>query len=215
MSDDKGALSAQNVRHSASVVWAKPRQCYGKRRRQMKIRTCSALIGLAVLLVGVAAATIITDYDRKANFSNYKTYSWESVETANAMWDQRVKDTIDSQLAAKGLKEVESGGDLVVHAVGITRLGQDVHVNASGWGGGFGPWGGWGGGPAFGDANATKSTYAIGTLIIEISDPNSQRMVWWGLSDQTLPTNSDKAVKNLDKDVAKMFKKFPPGSNGK
>jgi len=131
------------------------------------------------------------------------------------MWDQRVKDAIDSQLTAKGLKEVESGGDLVVHAVGITRLGEDVHVNASGWGGGLGPWGGWGGGPAFGDATAGKSTYAIGTLIIEISDPTSKRMVWWGLSDQSLPTKSDKAIKNLDKDLAKMFKKFPTGSNGK
>ena len=181
----------------------------------MKIRTCSAVTVLAILLVGVASATIITDYDRKANFSNYKTYSWASVETANVMWDQRVKDAISSQLAAKGLKEVESGGDLVVRAVGITRLGEDVHVNASGWGGGFGPWGGWGGGPAFGDATANKSTYAIGTLIIEISDPNSKRMVWWGLSDQSLPTKSDKAIKNLDKDLSKMFKKFPPGSNVK
>ena len=181
----------------------------------MKIRTGSVLTALAMLLVGVAGATIITDYDRKANFSNYKTYSWAGVETANVLWDQRVKDAISGQLAAKGLKEVESGGDLVVHAVGITRLGEDVHVNASGWGGGFGPWGGWGGGPAFGDATANKSTYAIGTLIIEISDPNAKRMVWWGLSDQSLPTKSDKAIKNLDKDLAKMFKKFPPGSDGK
>jgi hypothetical protein len=165
-----------------------------------------------MLLMGIASATIITDYDHHANFSNYKTYSWASVETANAMWDQRVKDAISGQLAAKGLKEVESGGDLVVHAVGITRLEQDVHVNGSAWGGGLGPWGGWGGGPAFGDASATKSTYAVGTLIIEISDLNSKRMVWWGLSDQSLPTNSEKAAKNLDKDVAKMFKKFPPGS---
>ena len=178
----------------------------------MKTRTYSALIMSAMLLIGLAGATIITDYDRHADFSNYKTYSWSSVETANSMWDQRVKDAIDGQLAAKGLKEVESGGDLVVHALGVTRLGQDVHVNGSAWGGPWGAWAGWGGGPAFGDATATKSTYAIGTLIIEISDPASKRMVWWGLSDQSLPTNSDKAAKNLDRDVAKMFKKFPPPS---
>lgn len=52
----------------------------------MKIRTGSALIVLAMLLVGAAGATIITDDDRKANSSNCKTYSWDSVETANAMW---------------------------------------------------------------------------------------------------------------------------------
>lgn len=180
----------------------------------MKVQTRLGLPLSALLLVATAAgATIITDYDRHVNFSSYKTYSWGRVETANSLWDERVKDAISSQLAAKGLKEVEFGGDLVVNATGIPRLGQDVHITADGWGGGFGPFGGWGGGPAFGTANANKSTYAIGTLIVQISEANSKKLVWFGLSDQSLPTKSDKAAKNLDKDVEKMFKKFPRGSS--
>lgn len=181
----------------------------------MKIRTGWALMIATVLLIGVAGATIITDYDRHANFSNYKTYSWGRVDCANSMWDQRVKDVIASQLTAKGLREVASGGDLVVNAAGITRLEQDVHVTWDGMGGG-GPWGGWGwGGGTLGDAWGTKSTYAVGTLIVGISDATSKKMVWFGLSDKSLPTKSDKAAKNLDKDVEKMFKHFPSGSGPK
>lgn len=181
----------------------------------MKMRIWSPLVVATVLLIGAASATVITDYDRHANFSNYKTYSWGRVQTANYMWDQRIKDTIDSQLAAKGWRQVESGGDVVVNAIGIARLAQDVHVSGSGWGGGFGPWGAWGGGPAFGDATATKETYAVGTLIVQILDATSKKMVWFSLSDKTLPTKSDNALKNLDKDVEKMFKHFPPESSGK
>lgn len=180
----------------------------------MRIRIWSPLVAAIVLLIG-ASATVITDYDRRANFSGYKTYSWGRVQTANSMWDQRVKDAIDSQLTAKGWKQVESGGDLVVDAIGIARLDQDVHVSGSGWGGGWGPWGGLGGGTAFGNATATKETYAVGTLIVQIFDASSKKMVWWSLSDKTLPTKSEKALKNLDKDVEKMFKRFPPGSGGK
>ena len=179
----------------------------------MKIRTCSALIIATLLLICTAAwATVITDYDRHANFYNYKTYSWGGVDTANSMWDQRVKDAIASQLAAKGLREVESGGDVIVNATGITHLGQDVHVTAMGDGG---YWGGGLGGISSGDAWANKDTYAIGTLIVQISDATSKNLVWWSMSDNSLPTKSDKAAKNLDKDVAKMFKKFRVGSSTK
>jgi uncharacterized protein DUF4136 len=189
-----------------------PLQNFFEGEKLMKIRTCWALIVATVLLTATAGATIITDYDHHANFSNYKTYSWGRVETANSIWDQRVKNAIDSQLVAKGWRQVESGGNVVVNAIGITRVEQEVHVTASGWGGGWGPWGALGGGPAFGDATGTKDTYAVGTLIVEIRDATSKNMVWWSLSDKSLPTKSDKAAKNLDKDVEKMFKHFPPNS---
>ena len=176
----------------------------------MNLRNFWAFFIASVLLIGTASADIVTDYDRKANFSSYKTYSWGRLESGSSMWDQRIKDAIDSQLALKGWKQVDSGGDVVVYAVAITRLGQDVHIAADGWGGGP-----WGFGPAFGDAWASKSTYAIGTLIIRMFDASTKRVIWFGLADDALSTNSDKSIKTLDKDVTKMFKKFPTGSYGK
>jgi len=78
----------------------------------------SGLIIATVLLIGTAWAGVTTNYDRHANFSKYKTYSWGRVETANSLWDQRAKNAIDSQLAAKGWSQVPSGGDVTVNAVG-------------------------------------------------------------------------------------------------
>jgi hypothetical protein len=176
----------------------------------MKIPTCSALIMATVLLFGTAArATVITDYDRHANFPSYKTYSWARVDTPDSMWTQRIKSAVDSQLSAKGWKQVDSGGDVVIRAFGGVAPAQDVHVTGDVLGG---P--GWFGG-GFGDATATKNTNAVGALVIEMFDASSKNMVWRGFSDDTLSTNSDKSVRNLNKDVEKMFKKSPPGSNGK
>lgn len=177
----------------------------------MKIRKLLVFALGTALFIGAAWATVITDYDRHTDFSGYKTYAWGSVETANSLWDQRVRSAIESQLAAKGWKQVESGCDVVVNAAVITRIGQDVHVAASGSGGGP-AWGPFANGPAFGDATATKSTYAVGTLIIEIKDAGSMKTVWWSLADDTISANSDKTIKKFHKNVESMFKHFPPGS---
>jgi hypothetical protein len=51
--------------------------------------------------ISVFAVDVKTDYDHKANFTQYKTYSWAKVETANPLWDERVKDAVDKALSAK------------------------------------------------------------------------------------------------------------------
>jgi hypothetical protein len=58
-------------------------------------------------------ASVTTDHDHHVNFSFYKTYSWGHLRTPDSMWDARVKDAIDSQLVAKGWREVPSGGDVI------------------------------------------------------------------------------------------------------
>ncbi len=40
------------------------------------------LMGMMLLFAGsVSAGQVKTDYDRSANFGQYKTYSWEQVKT--------------------------------------------------------------------------------------------------------------------------------------
>jgi hypothetical protein len=61
-----------------------------------------------------------TDYDRAANFSQCKTYSWEKVQTSDPLWVDRIK------AAAKGWTEVESGGDISIIATEINRDHQTL-----------------------------------------------------------------------------------------
>lgn len=69
------------------------------------------LLVIATLTTVALAVRVSTDYDHSANFSSYKTYSWTKVQTANSIWDARVKAAVDKELAAKGLTQVPSGGD--------------------------------------------------------------------------------------------------------
>ncbi len=167
----------------------------------MKIRTCWAVIVATVLLTGVAWASITTDYDHHVNFSDYKTYSWGRLKTPDSMWDQRVKNAVDSQLVANGWTQVPSGGDVIVEAIAIAHLERQGNVT---WNG-MGPWGG----GAFGTATATPSTYPVGSLVIQMFDAKSNNLIWRGMSSDTLSEKSKKDTKQLDKDVEKMFKHFP------
>src|SRR3984893_19088749 len=83
----------------------------------MKIQKHLAVLFAGFCFIVVAAwAGVTTDYDHHANSSHYKTYSWGKIQTANGLWDDRVKDAVAGQLAAKGWTEVPSGGEVVVAA---------------------------------------------------------------------------------------------------
>lgn len=68
----------------------------------MKMQAQWALLSLALLVAVAAWASITTDYDHNVNFVNFKTYSRGKLETANSIWDERVKTGVGSALAGKG-----------------------------------------------------------------------------------------------------------------
>jgi hypothetical protein len=171
-----------------------------------KQRTTIAFVGTALLFAAASfAEQVKTDYDRSANFSQYKTYSWEKVQTQNPLWVDRIKDAVNGSLAAKGWTLVASGGDVSVVAIEMTKSQQSLDTFYNGFGGGWR----WGGG--FGDATTTVHNYKVGTLVVDLFDSKSKALVWRGSSSDTLSSKSDKNIKELDKGVQKMFDHFPPG----
>jgi hypothetical protein len=177
-------------------------------------KTVFALIGFMLLVAGRASAQQVkTDYDRNANFAQYKTYSWEQVKTQDALDVDRIKSAVNTTLAAKGWNQVDSNGDVSIVAVEITREHQTLNTYYDGFGGGWG-WRRFGGG-GFGDATTTTETYKVGTVVVDLFDAKTKQLVWRGSSSDTLSNKSDKNIKNLDKGVEKMFKQFPPGSSKK
>ncbi|MGB7730608.1 MAG: DUF4136 domain-containing protein [Candidatus Acidiferrum sp.] len=150
------------------------------------------------------AQDVRTDYDKKADFESFHTYSWGKVQTGDPLWEPRIKDAVDKDLSAKGWQKVASGGDVVVMAVGAAKSQQEYQTFYDGLGGGWG----WGG---FGDMSTTTvQNYRVGTLVIDMYDGNSKHLIWRGVSSDTLSNNSQHNEKDLDKAVDKMFKKFPP-----
>jgi Domain of unknown function (DUF4136) len=177
-------------------------------------RVVFVLIGMMFLFVGNSPAQEVkTDYDRGANFAQYKTYSWAQVKTKDPLDVDRIKNAVNAALTAKGWTKVDSGGDVSIVAMEITRNQQTLNTFYDGFGGGWG-WRRFGGG-GFGEATTTTDTYKVGTVVVDLFDTKTKQLIWRGSSSDTLSNNSEKNIKNLDKGVEKMFKNFPPGSSKK
>jgi hypothetical protein len=162
-----------------------------------------------VAMLGSAfAQQVKTDFDHQANFSQYKTYSWQEIKAADSLWDPRIKSAVDAQLAAKGWTQVDSGGDVAIVAMATSHTERTLQTFYDGMGGGW-RWRGFGG---MGEATTTEEDYKEGTLVVDMYDGKTKQLIWRGSSEDTVSNNADKNEKNLDKGVAKMFKKFPPQS---
>ena len=167
-------------------------------------RIMTTAAGMLLLATAVFGQHVKTDYDRTTDFSQYKTYSWEKAQTQNALWVDRIKSAVDSDLAAKGWTEVPSGGEVALVAIEMTRNQRTLNTFYDGFGGGWR----WGGG--FGDATTTVDTYKVGTLVVDLFDAKTKKLIWRGSASDTLSDKSDKNIKDLDKGVQKMFDHFPP-----
>jgi hypothetical protein len=176
----------------------------------MKVQ--NVFVSIAMLFVLTAASfaqQVKTDYDRTANFAQYKTYSWQKVETKDPLLSDRIKSAVDSALTAKGWTQVPEGGNISLVATEITTNQETLNTYYNSFGGGRR----FGGG--FAESTTTPEVYRVGTLVVDMFDAQTNKLVWRGSASDTLSNKSDKNIKNLDKGVQKMLKDFPPGESKK
>jgi hypothetical protein len=159
---------------------------------------------------GAACSTlqVSTDYDKAADFSQYKTFSYRDTgELKNDIWASRIENSLSDALAAKGLKKVPSDGDLWL--VAHPRLSKQTQINTynSGWGYGYGWYGGGGG-----MSTSTVSEIPVGTLVVDLVDGRKKDLVWRGTATDTLnPDASPESREQKLHDVAaQLFAGFPP-----
>jgi hypothetical protein len=165
------------------------------------------LVGLTLVGAGLLFASVSSDYDKSADFEKYHTYSWIGAKASNDIWVGRIKDDVNQALTEKGWTMVPSGGDAAVSAFGSSKVVQSLNTFYDGLGGGWGWRRGWGG---MGESTTTVENTPVGTLVVDIFDAPSKKLIWRAQSSETISSNEDKNDKKLEKDVAEMFKKFPP-----
>src|SRR6202171_686066 len=101
-------------------------------------RTIFASFGIALLCATASfAQQVKTDYDRSADFSQYRTYSWEKVQTQDPLWVDRIKEAVNAAPTAKGLTPGESGGHIAVVAIETTQNQRTLNTFYHGFGGGW------------------------------------------------------------------------------
>ena len=173
----------------------------------MKLRTPQLLVPALLGVVSLAfAVSVHTDYDHKADFGHYRTYSWIGVNAGNSLWQDRIMGAVDSQLAAKGLTRVDSGGDVAVSSFGKTTEQDTMETFYNGF-----PGWRWGG---FGTATTEVIPQRVGNITVDLFDGASKRLLWRGTATDTLSSKPDKNDKKLEHAVQEMFDHFPPHSKG-
>jgi hypothetical protein len=161
-----------------------------------------------------AAQKVRTDYDHAANFEKYKTYKWVKVENGgqvSQLMDQRIRAAIDTELSKEGLTKSEDNPDLLVDYQAL--ITKQTQLTTFGTGGGPG----WGMGPRWGYgwgnqgiSTTTSSSIPIGTLVIDLMDPQQNQLVFRGTATDTLSDKPEKNTAKIDKAVTKIFEKYPP-----
>ena len=160
-----------------------------------------AVIGCCVAMAQEVQGIFLLGTD----FSKYHSYKWVSIEGrayTNQLVDAQIKQSVDSQLASKGLTKTDNDkADLYV----AYQIAVDQVQQWKGYGAGGGPlWGGM--------AHGAISTMDAGTLILDMYDTSAKQLVWTGTATKALDPsgNQEKGMENLNKAAQRLLKNYPP-----
>lgn len=157
---------------------------------------------------------VLSDYDQKANFSEYKSYAFYKTGIDKAQISdldkKRILRAIEAEMSSRGFVKSESP-DILVNIFTKEQERVDVYNNNFGWGG----WGGWGWGAGLGwgwGGGGMVSTSTEGSLYIDIIDTESKQLVWQGKGEGTLANTKSiqKKEQRIKEFVSQIMEQYPP-----
>jgi hypothetical protein len=172
-------------------------------------RTISALLfGLAVLLGCGPTLQVKTDFDHAAAFRQYRSFQMgegKVIERGTASDNTIVKDRVDaairSGLATRGLVKATDHPDLIARfAVGARTVRE---LEGVGYPLSIGVWGAY-------PEDFWVSEHPEGTLVIDLVDARSQKLVWRAYLTAQGSSLADPAL--IQKAVNKAFEHYPPAA---
>jgi hypothetical protein len=171
-----------------------------------------SIISLALLFACGPAIKVSYDYDKETDFSKYKTfeyYGWadHSDKILSDIDKKRIESAFGDEITKRGLKYVESDGDMVVSLFVVVdqKTSVTAYTDHYNMGGVYGPYGygpGWGWGYGTSTTRYQENDYLEGTLVVDFFDKAEKKLVWQGVGQKTVDENASTAVK--DKNAQKM-----------
>ncbi len=171
------------------------------------------LLVILLVVTSCVSVRVATDYDKNANFNNYKTFAFFKTGIDKAeisdLDKRRILRAIESELLAKGFTKSENP-DLLVSL--FTKSNQRVDVYNNSWGYGGWGWGGFASGWGWGwNQQPSVSTSTEGTLYLDLIDANKKELVWQGMGTGYLSKNMAKKEERIKEFVSEIMKQYPPG----
>ncbi len=164
---------------------------------------------LLFIVSSCCSVSVNSDYDKKVDFSPYKTFAFhktsiDKVEISD-LDKKRILRSIDESMAAKGFTKSDNPDLLIAF---FTKEREQVNVNQynAGWGYGWG----YGWNPYLWGGNSYVSRYTEGTLYIDIIDAKKKELIWQGEGQGTLTKNTDKKDEKIKEFVSKILEQYPP-----
>jgi hypothetical protein len=174
------------------------------------------IVSALAFAAGCSSMNVNYDYDRQADFSSYKTYSWHESQTSlreeSPLAHERIIQAVDAQLQSHGFQRVAQNPDVVVtyHSQRDQEMTLNTDYMGTGWGYGSGWY--WGGGYGMGMTSSTTTvrTYDIGTIVLDMWDSDQKRLVWRGTVSDTISDNPENNAQKITAGAQKLFERYPP-----
>jgi hypothetical protein len=169
----------------------------------------AALVGMAMAGAPILAQTVTIDYDHTVNFLKFKSYTWEKIHASDPDVESRITAAMQRDMTGRYMTEVAKGGDVTLTAVEATQDKQEFTTFYNELGSGYAwqrPWGSAG----FMDTQATLGDIPLDTLVVDMYDTKTHKLLWRGTVTQPVGGSEDKNDQRIDKAVTLLISKYPP-----
>ena len=175
------------------------------------------IISFIVLLQACSGIRVSQDYEQGYNFSALKTFAWKPNDNQgyglkdNELVDKRIRAAILDKLSAQSYVFVNVGPSDFFISYDLT---VEQKITSSGVSGGlslgrssYGRYGGVGI-----STGSQVRAYDQGTLLIDITETLGNKLVWRGISTQTVSDHSNPSESSavINETVGKILEQFPP-----
>lgn len=178
-------------------------------------------VALPLMSVPARAQSVDVDYDKTVNFRAFKTYALGTVkmaDDASPLMVQRTLSALEGQMSAIGFRKVDANPDLIIEIQSSTH--EELSYTSWGdyspyWGGAYPYWGGvaypfWHSG---GFSGFDVQTILIRTLIVDMIDARTEKVVFRGTADDTVSHKAKKNERKAYEAVAEIFEESPWGKD--
>lgn len=172
---------------------------------------------LVLFAAGCSSLKVTYDYDGQADFAKYKTYAFTEDALKlpiNDLNRDRIHKAVETEMAAKGFTKSDNPDVLLdLHVRAEKKTEATATTSGSGmYGGYYGGPGRYGYGGGFSTTQINYNDYIEGTLIIDLIDKSTEKIVWQGRGTKTVDENAsaEKRETNIKNGVKMIFAKYPP-----
>jgi hypothetical protein len=167
---------------------------------------------VTIAFAGCAAMTVSSHIERNVNYAEYVTYDWGPPDNLpvgdprldnNPFFRDYLMGAIEKKLAGKGYERAVTGEpDLLLHYHASVSQKLDVYETDSRYG------------YCYGDCEARVVNYEEGTIIVDVVDRKTSKVIWRGWAQEAMNgiiDNQDRLEKQVNEGVTRMMLLLPTG----